>query len=1146
MAREKFGNTWWGQQWLLALTKIDYSNRIPRGQRYARNGSVQSIKFFEAAANATVAGSRPRPYNVKLSMGEISNSQMSDILAAAKNYPTVIVKLLNGKMDTKLIEIMQEVGLKLFPKEAKDMLMSCSCPDWAVPCKHIAAVLYVICREIDNDPFSLFKFRGIDLQAELAKNDLHIHKISDAKIPTLKEFYKKYKYKSSKKETIFSLDLTLLKNRLSQLGKLLSDQPAFYPTGEFKLKYLTILKKKGGKLSPVLNGTKELRTILSDENKNQLSYGNSCSLSIINNQLEIEGASLSELWELDPKSLSLHHISVKKIASLLKISLHLITNGLVTPKLFEDKGSYSILWTPCLLDDTTAIMMETIEGEVPVLHKRKTLNTYMATCFLLTHLISKIEVTGDQNDPYLELFFIHKSIVFENPFEAAYPGAIYQWLRLYNLDLGNYFPVLKVEEKSSKKFEVHIEIGDSNKPLDTPVAFNNFVKNTDNNTALFDVYKDLDLLSSYIRYIDNYINTKGEKAIVYNDQTIVEFLFDVKPILFLLNIKVALPKSLKNILKPKVSAMVERSSSNESTGLLSLGDMLQFDWKISVGKDFLDDKHFNKLIKSAGKLIRFKSAYIYADEEDLNRLEKQIQKHVDIRNIDKLRIILSEEYEGTPIHISKEVKALIHQLTDTDLLSVPVDIKAKLRPYQHRGYSWLVKNSMIGVGSIIADDMGLGKTLQVISWISHVVEQKKLGEKKILIIVPTSLVPNWESEFEKFAPYISVYTHYGPQRKINKIGAEDVILTTYGVVRSDVTKLNKLKWAATIIDEAQNIKNPTSKQTKAVKSIKADHYIAMSGTPVENGLMDYWSIMDYTNKGLLYNKTQFKKQFVTPIVKYSDQKVLERFGKITAPFLLRRMKTDKTIISDLPDKIVQDILVPLSLEQSALYQKVIDEAMELIGKVDTSDSKGLFKRQGLVLQMILALKQICNHPAQWLKDGNKDIALSGKLIQLIERLETIFSTGDKVIIFTQFKEMGDILYEAIYNTYQIKALWLHGGVTMAKRKVMVQEFQNEVHQKVMILSLKAGGTGLNLTSANHVIHYDLWWNPAVEAQATDRAFRIGQKKNVFVHRMITQNTFEEKINELILSKMKLANMTVSSGESWIGKLSDAELAETFG
>ncbi len=459
----------------------------------------------------------------------------------------------------------------------------------------------------------------------------------------------------------------------------------------------------------------------------------------------------------------------------------------------------------------------------------------------------------------------------------------------------------------------------------------------------------------------------------------------------------------------------------------------------------------------------------------------------------------------------------------------------------------MYRNFRIGFGSIIADDMGLGKTLQVITLLQKLKDEGALcARQPALIVVPTGLVTNWQSELLRFAPSLSVFTYHGQQRNLKSFKDTDILLTTYGVLRSDVTKLKKLSWLVVIIDEAQNIKNAGTAQSKAVRGIPAKLHIAMSGTPVENRLSEFWSIMDFTNKGYLGSATSFKTEFANPIQREGDQQVAESFRRITAPFLLRRLKSDKSIISDLPDKIEQNELALLTERQAALYQETLEQAMQTIEGIEATDHQSLFVRQGLVLQMILALKQICNHPALFLKNGDHNPELSGKAEMLLSLLDSIVESRQKVLVFTQFREMGEMLQQMIEQRLGVRPLFLHGGCTIKERQAMVDRFQqNKRGDQIFLLSLKAAGTGLNLTAASHVIHYDLWWNPAVEAQATDRAYRIGQHQNVVVHRFITQNTFEERIDKMIQDKRHLADMTVASGENWIGKLSNSELREIF-
>jgi SNF2 family DNA or RNA helicase len=397
------------------------------------------------------------------------------------------------------------------------------------------------------------------------------------------------------------------------------------------------------------------------------------------------------------------------------------------------------------------------------------------------------------------------------------------------------------------------------------------------------------------------------------------------------------------------------------------------------------------------------------------------------------------------------------------------------------------------------------------------------------------LLTNWEKEVAKFAPDLTTRVYHGQKRNWNPDC--HLMITSYGILRSDLKQFEDQSWSVLIIDEAQNIKNPETDQARAVKKIRAGIKIAMTGTPVENRLSDYWSIMDFLNRGYLGSEKSFKREYSIPIQMYRDRDRADYFRRITSPLILRRLKSDKAIIQDLPDKVENDQYCSLTTNQTALYEEVVKTSLKEIKAL-----KGM-ARSGMVFKLLIALKQICNHPHQFVKTGSTHADLSGKMVLLFSLLDNILESNEKTLIFTQYKEMGDLLVDLITKRYHTEPLFLHGSLSRPKRDEMVTAFQDDPQNKVFILSLKAGGTGLNLTGASNVIHYDLWWNPAVENQATDRAYRIGQTKNVMVYRLLTTGTMEERINNMIRSKKELADMTVNTGEKWIGELSNGELGE---
>ncbi|MBQ3636374.1 MAG: hypothetical protein II951_12285 [Bacteroidales bacterium] len=607
---------------------------------------------------------------------------------------------------------------------------------------------------------------------------------------------------------------------------------------------------------------------------------------------------------------------------------------------------------------------------------------------------------------------------------------------------------------------------------------------------------------------------------------------------------VNLPSGLATPIEPESALWIDGRSGEDLDGMLSLDKILSFDWKVAIGDKVVSIEEFRRICKGT-HLVKIGGRYVYSDArrlESLGNVVKDVQEKP--KGVTLLRAAIGGRYGETRTVLSPRMLTLVERLRNEGDSKVPASLNGKLRPYQERGYSWMMKNARLGFGSILADDMGLGKTIQLITLLLALKENGKLAKGRAILIVPTGLLGNWQSELKRFGPSLEVGLYWGQNRELPGKGT-DVVLTTYGVVRSDIKTLKEIYWEVIAIDEAQNIKNETSDQSIAVRSLKGDVRVALSGTPVENRLSEYWTIMDFTNHGYLGSLRSFNQEYVKPIQKERNKAIAELFRKVTAPFMMRRLKTDKNIIDDLPDKIESDDKIALTVEQAALYHKTVEEALMGIEAVKVKDHKDEFKRQALVLQMILKLKQICNHPSLYLHREKHKKEESGKMLQLMDMLGEIRDSGQKVLIFTQFVEMAKIISAEVEKEFGEAPLMLTGDMTPRQRGAVVKKFQEDEGSQIFILSLKAGGTGLNLTAASNVIHYDLWWNPAVEAQATDRAYRIGQHQNVQVHRFISSGTFEERIDQMIKSKKEIAEMTISTGEHWIGQLSNEELRELF-
>lgn len=728
---------------------------------------------------------------------------------------------------------------------------------------------------------------------------------------------------------------------------------------------------------------------------------------------------------------------------------------------------------------------------------------------------------------------------------------ISQWFD--ELYLGKYdvIPFFKIEKVEDELFRLKVYI--KNRKTDESVLIDELY----HKETIFDaqssdiariVEKQLNYAIRYMPELEDLFEDEDKLALDLNLNEVYKIITQTAYYLQKAQIEVILPKELVNIVIPRASinAKVKASRSqdladlfnNTSSSKMSLEDILEFSYEIAIGNEKISLEEFNKLVETSNGLIKYKNKYVLIDKEESKKIFEQIAK-ANFKSLSRMELIhasMSGQLAQYDFDYDDAFARVIQYFTKPIEVTPPETLKGDLRPYQQTGLKWLWTNVSKGFGVCMADDMGLGKTIQIISLILKMKEEGNL-KKPVLVICPTTLMGNWMKELQMFAPSLDAVIYHGAERKLEV--NHDVILTTYAIMRIDVEELKKHTWGMVIVDEAQNIKNPDTAQTLAIKTLKADVKVAMTGTPVENRLTELWSIFDFINQGYLGSLREFQKSYAIPIERFKENSRAAKLKMSVSPFVLRRLKTDKHVISDLPEKMVLNEYCYLSKPQAVLYEKTLNEMMSKI-----SEFSGV-NRRGNIFKLITALKQICNHPYQFLKSGEMSRELSGKMDKCISTVQSIIDNGEKTLIFTQYKEMGDILTKVITEECGTEPLFFHGSLTVPQREELINRFQNEADCKVMILSLKAGGTGLNLTSATNVIHYDLWWNPAVEDQATDRTYRIGQDKNVMVHRMITLGTFEEKIDEMLKAKKELADLAVYEGEKIITELSDEEIYEIF-
>ncbi|MGB5133562.1 MAG: DEAD/DEAH box helicase [Prochlorococcaceae cyanobacterium] len=631
---------------------------------------------------------------------------------------------------------------------------------------------------------------------------------------------------------------------------------------------------------------------------------------------------------------------------------------------------------------------------------------------------------------------------------------------------------------------------------------------------------------------------------------------------------VVLPGSLSGGLASRLGLAVTAELPETSRGF-TLGETLVWSWDFMIGGVTLNLHELEQLTAKRSPLVQHKGVWIELRPSDLRNAERFCAADPGLSLDDALRLTASDgdTFHRLPVHAftaGPRLQAVLeqyHQQKAPDPLPAPPGFSGQLRPYQERGLGWLAFLHRFDQGACLADDMGLGKTIQLLAFLQHLKAEEEL-RRPVLLVAPTSVLTNWKREAAAFTPELGVREHYGPRRAASEAALKkalkgvDLVLTSYGLLQRDSELLESVDWQGVVIDEAQAIKNPQAKQSMAARDLArpgpgsrqgrrgSRFRIALTGTPVENRVSELWALMDFLNPMVLGDEAFFHQRYRLPIERYGDMASLRDLKARVGPFILRRLKTDKSIISDLPEKVELHEWVGLSAEQRKLYNRTVEESLDAIARAP------LGKKNGQVLALLTRLKQVCNHPALVLGEaGEADgadafAARSAKLQRLEEILEEVIEAGDRALLFTQFAEWGHLLKAQLERRWRQEVPFLYGNTSKTERQAMVDRFQEDPRgPQLFLLSLKAGGVGLNLTRASHVFHIDRWWNPAVENQATDRAYRIGQQKRVMVHKFITSGSVEERIDQMIREKSKLAEEIVGSGEDWLGGLDVGQLRD---
>lgn len=1142
MASDSVRHTLWGDKW---------RNAVERSfSLYAKlEARAVDIKISGRTIDARVVDGSWSSQRTVLMLSRFSEEEETALMDALKKNAPLAGSLAHRLEPKETLDFVQSIGLKMLPGPGVKFSVKCSCGMRGM-CSHAYAALFAVGKKIDRNPFTVFTVRGLDI-GSIAEECTQASWESELSLSrekrSLPAFTDKFILKTLDGSERSSDTAEFEPLKIPDVRKAVLN--AVVPNAIFKDSFvheyreilLEIFSKSFERYPEKSVDLEEARTVRYI-GKSHWMFG-----------------TLPFTWALDavsvesPTGMSKADASARLLDLARKISLEILNSGAVYPKLFAiDDRTARFFWLPLCSIPEVQKNLELLQERIPPKFVRSEMESpklfvensaeMLVIAILSTYLQNGVEKSFQ--DDALHAIFGDATLDFSSGRASSDVQEFEKWLSGYEISEDSFLPIVNGADAGFGKIDIDLDFVD--KLTGEVYPFSKLWTRDFPSEKRNDVLRAILPIRNYIEGYDDYVSQKATDNIHLSGEGVIHFLNSAVPLFRVLGVSFDLPKGLERIIRGLVRPQIVRSEEKAKAGFSRLENLLQLNWSVLVGEHAIDGKEFLEKYADFGGLLYDDGQYFYVTSEDEERLKDGLKNRFKVPAIKVLQIALSGEFDGFSVDIAPEALAEIHRFKkeSEEEVTIPPQIQANLRPYQKRGFAWMLGNSRLGFGSIIADDMGLGKTLQVITLLQQMKNDGAFAKKKALVIVPSGLLQNWKRELGKFAPELLVNIYHGGNRSLENSPA-DIFVTTYGVLRSDKEMFKNTDWQVAVLDEAQNIKNAETSQSRIVKSLPAHIKIAMSGTPVENRLMEFWSIMDFCNHGLLGNAKSFREEFEKPIQECSNRHRAELFQKITSPFLLRRLKTDKSIISDLPEKLEQDEWASLSPEQETLYKKTFSSYMEAIASLNEENPEQKFERSAKVLRLILALKQICNHPAQYLKDGKLDSELSGKAELFLDILESILDTDEKVLVFTQFTEMGEILEKIIREKFKTKTLFYHGGLSLSARENVISEFEKNPERKILILSLKAGGTGLNLTAASQVIHYDLWWNPAVEAQATDRAYRIGQNRRVVVHRLITKGTFEEKINAIIESKRKISEMTVATGENWIAKLSDDELREVF-
>ena len=1226
MAKVNYGTTWWGRRWLEALSAIDHENKIPRGKTYANTGRVLDIEKDPArhTISSKVEGHYSPFYHVKLTLTPFTDEEKERIMAAIMSSPLLLAKLAARDLAPELEDELGKLGISIFPKKWSELRMRCDCPDTAVPCKHISALIYMMSKDIDADPFIIFRLRGLDLIADLEKNGVEFRQVGNTVFPNLSELSLSrpdYPVKKLGLETLRKISFARIPNMLSTITSLIAPSPAGWTGGPLRDLIVKVVTRAGRIFEKDLNserrrtvplqhmggetylafpssyrGLPKLGRSISWREEDPAGSDSFIDCRVADGDRSSGSRQLHELFagKFSKSELERAPLVVEALYEIWVTAGRLLKAGAVMPQLFDSGDGYLVCqWLPAVVSkevrdltiEAGSALLSLPAGSITVYGRVQKNPLFLGEMVLAAFIEDAIvdayyAINTSEEELEKELLFSGTPVRSQDNRHRLMRQSLAGWLAPLTMTSMKEQPVLRItdlrtkEEKSAAEkgrsispdtesstgLELGFDVANKTGSKKTAVSLHEIFTEPRYTSMRFECLQISARLAAICPDLEKLLDTASETADPIPVANITSLVLRSVPALEFLGVRIVMPKGLSKLLSPHSSVSMGLSSPwKESGGILALGNLLTSSWEIAVGEKKITREDFDRLRGYTGQIIRFGDTFIYVDPAEIEQIEKRLkqQKSGDAQPRGLIAAAFSGEYDGSSVSLSPSLKKALARLTGEQELELPKMLTADLRPYQVKGYSWLSKNIDFGMGSIIADDMGLGKTVQVIAAIERLRERGDFASKFALIAVPATLITNWTRELRRFAPEIRFFVYYGTKKTLPAAenGAEkpDVILTSYGVARTACRELGKLPLRLLIIDEAQAISNPQSQLFKAVSRLQSDARIAMSGTPVENRLMEYWSIMQFANPGLLGPASRFAKDFERPIEERHDPDALARFSLITAPFILRHRKTDTSIITELPEKLVFNRYCTLTGEQAALYQGTVDDALSQIAaeaenSEDGRNAEEITAERGIAVQkLIIRLKQICDAPELLpATDRFQGPEYSGKGEAMLDLVSNVIDTAGKVLIFTQFPPMGPVLQNWISARTGRIPDFISDETPDSQRQAMIDRFQNDRSVNIMILSIRTPGKGISLTAANTVIHYDLWWNPSVENPGgADRAFRIGQNRDVSVFRFITADTFEEKVDDIVKKKPELSVLSADECRKYLGAISDDELHSIF-